>query len=139
MTAHAQDHAIAALWVCILLGFAGYSCASVLQRCAAETVPIERRLWVTMFLFCVACGAALLWASIAAHATVLVGAQLTRKAVIRQDIDAYARMREYGAAEVLANLWAFLRKPPPPPRLQLELMDRAVPGEYGGTDAAHQA
>ena len=139
MTAHAQDHAIAALWVCILLGFAGYSCASVLQRCAAETAPIERRLWVTMLLFCVACGAALLWASIAAHATVLVGAQLTRKAVIRQDIDAYARMREYGAAEVLANLWAFLRKSPPPPRLQLELMDRAVPGEYGGTDAAHQA
>ena len=58
-----------------------------------------------MLLFCVACGAALLWANIAAHATVLVGAQLTRKAVIRQDIDAYARMREYGAAEVLANLW----------------------------------
>ena len=60
---------------------------SVVQRCAAETAPIERRLWVTMFLFCVACGAALLWANIATHATVLVGAQLTRKAVIREDID----------------------------------------------------
>ena len=69
----------------------------------------------------------------------LVGTQLTRKAVIRQDIDAYARMREYGPAEVFSNLWAFLRKSPPPPRLQLELMDRAVPGEYGGTDVAHQA
>ena len=47
---------------------------------------------------------------------------------------------ELGAGtKVDDHRWLVRRREGAPPRLQLELMDRDVPGEYGGTDAAHQA
>ena len=49
-------------------------------------------LWVICGLFGVSAGCALIWTQFTVSATVLVGTKLTRKAMLKQNVNPYSQM-----------------------------------------------
>jgi hypothetical protein len=99
MAAAAKNHALAALWICTLFGYIGYQAAAAVQRCnlailstSGPTQAMSTDLWVICGLFCVSAGCALIWTQFTVSATVLVGTKLTRKAMLKQNVNPYSQM-----------------------------------------------
>ena len=56
------------------------------------TEPIAFETWVIMLLFSVSAMCALVWTQFTVSATVLVGTKVTRKAMLKQNVNPYTQM-----------------------------------------------
>ena len=89
----AKQHLLAALWICTLFGWLFYESASAVLRCIDATdQPIVFETWIIMLLYGVSVACAIVWAQFTLSATVLVGTKVTRKAMLKQNINPYTQM-----------------------------------------------
>jgi hypothetical protein len=83
---------LAALWICTLFGWVLYESAAAVQRCINATEQIAFETWVIMLLYSVSVMCALVWTQFTVSATVLVGTKVTRKAMLKQEVNPYTQM-----------------------------------------------
>ena len=88
----AKSHLLAALWICTLFGWFFYVSAAAVQRCIDATEPIALETWVIMLLYSVSVMCAVVWTQFTVSATVLVGTKVTRKAMLKQNVNPYTQM-----------------------------------------------
>lgn len=88
-----MNNMLAAVWICTLFGWLFYKSAHAIHRCIdATNQPIAFETWVIMMLYSVSLLCAFVWTQFTLSATTLIGMQLTRKAMLKQNINPYAQM-----------------------------------------------
>ena len=83
---------LAALWICSLFSWIFYESGSAVLRCIDATEPISFEIWVIMLLYSVSVMCAIIWTQFTLSATVLIGTNITRKAMLKQNVNPYTQM-----------------------------------------------